>query len=344
MKIGKKLIGGFVIVLIIMAIIAAYGYTSAQDAAARSKNMYDNNMAAMEQMGAVSADFQQMRAELYRYIYVPSGRTAATTTIDQLQSNMKTNIDSFRKLDLTNEDKAALATYETNYALFIVEYEKTIKAADANDEKTIDAALTAGSPLIVARTNTVAAYNQILKINKDGAAELNKESSAAAATAALYMAILSIAGVLIGLGVAIYMSKSITGPIDHVATNLKELSKGHLGNRLKLSRKDEIGEMAATMDQFSDDLQNGVIGTMKKIADGDLSTQMKPKDAQDEITPALMTTIDSLRALVAEADMLSKAAVAGQLSTRGKADNFKGGYRDIVSGVNQTLDSVVGAP
>jgi hypothetical protein len=85
MKIGKKLIGGFVIVLIIMAIIAAYGYTSAQDAAARSKNMYDNNMAAMEQMGAVSADFQQMRAELYRYIYVPSGRTAATTTIDQLQ-------------------------------------------------------------------------------------------------------------------------------------------------------------------------------------------------------------------------------------------------------------------
>jgi methyl-accepting chemotaxis protein len=342
MKIGKKLIGGFVIVLIIMAIIAAYGYTSAQDAAARSKDMYDNNMAAMEEMGAVSADFQQMRAELYRYIYVPSGRTAATTTIGQLQSNMKTNIDSFRKLDLTNEDKTALATFETNYATFLVEYDKTIKAADAKDEKTIDAALTAGSPLITARTNTVAAYNQIIKNSKDGAAELNKESSAAAAAAALYMAILSIAGVLIGIGVALYMSKSITAPIDQVGTNLKELSKGHLGNRLKLSRKDEIGEMAATMDQFSDDLQNNVIGTMKKIADGDLSTVMKAKDAQDEITPALMTTIESLRALVTEANMLSKAAVEGRLATRGNADKFKGGYHDIVAGVNQTLDSVVG--
>ena len=134
----------------------------------------------------------------------------------------------YRKLDLTAEDKAALETFDTNYAAFLVEYDKTIKAADANDMKTVDAALTAGSPLITARTNTVAAYKEIIKINQDGAAELNKESSAAAAAAALYMAILSIAGILIGLGIALYLSKSITGPIDQVANNLKELSKGHL--------------------------------------------------------------------------------------------------------------------
>jgi methyl-accepting chemotaxis protein len=342
MKIGRKLIGGFVIVLIIMAVIAAYGYTSAQDAASRSKDMYENHLAAIDNMGLVSADFQQMRAELYRYIYIPSARSTATSTIDGLRTNIKTNTDDFRKLDLTDKDTVALAMFETNYAAFLVEYDKTLKAADVNDEKTIDAQLAAGSPLITARTNAVTAYKEIIKINQDGAAELNKESGAAAAAAALYMAILSIAGILIGIGVALYMSRSITAPIDHVGTNLKELSKGHLGNRLKLSRKDEIGEMAATMDQFSDDLQNNVIGTMKKIADGDLSTQMKTKDAQDEITPALMTTIDSLRLLVAEANMLSNAAVGGQLSTRGNADKFKGGYRDIVSGVNQTLDSVVG--
>ncbi len=341
MKIGRKLIGGFVIVLIIMGIIAVYGYTSAQDAAARSKDMYDNHMVAIEEMGQVSADFQQLRAEFYRYAYVPSGRTAAAATISDLKSNIKTNVDDFRKLDLTADDEKALAAFDTNFEAFVTEFDKGIKAADANDQAKVDAALTAGSPLIVARTNAVAAYKEILKINHDGAAELNEASNAAAATAGLYMAILSIAGVLIGIGVALYMSKSITAPIEQVANNLKELSKGHLGNRLRLSRRDEVGDMAATMDQFSDDLQNSVIGCMKKIADGDLSTEMKAKDAQDEITPALMTTISSLRALVSEANMLSKAAVSGQLSTRGNADKFKGGYRDIVSGVNQTLDSVV---
>jgi methyl-accepting chemotaxis protein len=39
--------------------------------------------------------------------------------------------------------------------------------------------------------------------------------------------------------------------------------------------------------------------------------------------------------------MLSKAAVAGQLSTRGNAEKFKGGYRDVITGINETLDAVV---
>lgn len=341
MKIGRKLICGFVIVLIIMGIIAVYGYSSAQDAAERSRDMYDNHMAAMELMGSVSADFQQMRAEFYRYAYVPSGRTAASATISDLKSGIKTSVEDFRALDLTEEDKKALATFDTNYATFIAEYDKGIRAADANDDAAVTAALTAGSPLITSRTNAVAAYKDIIRINQEGAADLNKASADAAAAAALYMAILSIAGILIGLGVAFYMSKSITAPIDQVAANLKELSKGHLGNRLNLSRRDEVGDMAATMDAFSDDLQNGVIGTMKKIADGDLTTDMKVKDAQDEITPALMTTVTSLRALISEADMLSRAAVAGQLSTRGNADKFRGGYRDVITGINQTLDGVV---
>jgi methyl-accepting chemotaxis protein len=341
MKIGKKLIGGFVIVLIIMSVIALYGYTSAQDAAARSKDMYDNHMVAIDKMGLVSADFQQMRAEFYRYAYVPSGRTAAATTIADLKTNIKTNIDEFRGLDLTAEDEKALATFETNYAAFITEFDKGTRAADANDQATVDAALTAGSPLIVGRTNAVAAYKEIIKINQEGAAELNAESTAAAAAAGLYMAILSIAGILIGIGVALYMSKSITAPIEQVAGNLREISKGHLGQRLKLSRKDELGEMAMVMDQFSDNLQNEVVGTMKKIAEGNLSIEAKVVDAQDEIGPALKTTIESLRTLVAEATMLSKAAVAGQLATRGNADKFKGGYKEIIQGVNDTLDGIV---
>jgi len=342
MKIGRKLIGGFVIVLLIMAVIAVYGYTSAQDAAVRSKDMYENKLAAIDQMGLVSADFQQMRAELYRYIYVPSGRTAATTTIADLKSNIKTNVDAYRKLDLNTNEKAALQTFDTNYATFIVEYDKTIKSADADDMKSVDAALTAGSPLITSRTNAVAAYKEIIKLSQDGAAKLNADSNAAATAAGLYMAILSIAGILIGIGVALYMAKSITGPINQVANNLKELQKGHLSVRLNLDRKDEIGDMAKTMDKYADGLQKWVIGTIKMIAEGDLSRDLKPQDAKDEIVPAINTTIQSLRALVSEANMLSKAAVAGQLATRGNADKFKGGYKEVILGVNETLDAVVG--
>jgi len=341
MKIGKKLMGGFVIVLLIMAVIAVYGYTNAQDAAARSKEMYETNLKAVDQMGLVSADFQQMRAEIYRYIYIPSARTAATTTIDSVKSNIKTNIDIYRKLDLTAEDKAALESFDTNYAAFVVEYDKTIKAADANDMKTVDAALTAGSPLITARTNTVAAYKEIIKLNQDGAAELNKESSAAAAAAGLYMGILAIAGILIGLGIALYLSKSITDATERVKQGIKNIHQGRFSNRVSLNRKDEMGEMADTLDKFASDFQKYILGTMVMIADGDFSRNLKPRDDKDEMVPPVKKVIETLRAVNEESNKLSRAAVEGRLSVRGNADQFKGGYWEIIAGLNKTMENVI---
>jgi methyl-accepting chemotaxis protein len=47
------------------------------------------------------------------------------------------------------------------------------------------------------------------------------------------------------------------------------------------------------------------------------------------------------KALIADAIMLSKAAVEGQLATRADASKHQGDYRRIVDGVNQTLDAVI---
>jgi methyl-accepting chemotaxis protein len=342
MKIGKKLLGGFLIVVVILAIVAAFGYINAQNAATRSEQMYSDATIPISLLGDVQADFQQLRAEIYRYIYLPETRSALDTTMNDLDANIRKNMQEYRNRQLSDQEKSILAKFDTNYAEFMRLYGETKTAARNNDMAKVSADLSAGSPLINARTATVTAYKDLINYNEQQARTLADQTAADAATASLFLAVLTIAGIVIALVVAVTLTRGITGPVAQVSYNLRELSMGHLGNRMKMSRKDEIGEMAAVMDQFSDDLQTNVIGTMQKIAGGDLSVDVKPKDAKDEIGPALITTTESLRALVAEANMLSKAAVEGRLSTRGNADRFKGGYHDIVAGVNQTLDSVVG--
>ncbi len=52
--------------------------------------------------------------------------------------------------------------------------------------------------------------------------------------------------------------------------------------------------------------------------------------------------IDAVNNLVADAGMLSKAAVEGKLATRADATKHQGDYRKIVQGVNATLDAVIG--
>ncbi len=50
----------------------------------------------------------------------------------------------------------------------------------------------------------------------------------------------------------------------------------------------------------------------------------------------------ALNAMLADAGMLSKAAVEGKLATRADAGRHQGDYRKVVEGVNATLDAVIG--
>ncbi|NLC36627.1 MAG: HAMP domain-containing protein [Alcaligenaceae bacterium] len=56
----------------------------------------------------------------------------------------------------------------------------------------------------------------------------------------------------------------------------------------------------------------------------------------------LNTCIEAVNALVADANSLAQAAVAGELETRADATRHQGDFRKIVEGVNDTLDNVVG--
>jgi methyl-accepting chemotaxis protein len=142
--------------------------------------------------------------------------------------------------------------------------------------------------------------------------------------------------------VALFLARSITTPLQRAVAMIQELGQGHLGMRLAIAGEDEIGVMARTMNQFADDLQNTVVGTMKKISSGDLSTEVGAKDSQDEIAPALIGTTLALRGLVAETKLLTKAAVEGKLATRADVNKYQGDYRTVVQGINDTLDVVIG--
>lgn len=152
---------------------------------------------------------------------------------------------------------------------------------------------------------------------------------------------LMIASMAIGAAIAILFGRSISGPLQSVVVMIKELRNGHLSARLNIKRQDEIGIMAATMDEFADDLQTNVVGNIKKIAKGDyIEAFAEPVDERDEIRPALRMMVESLDHLHKETIKLTDAARAGDLSVRGNENAFRGGYRMIIAGFNKTLETI----
>ncbi|MDV2481222.1 HAMP domain-containing protein [Methanoculleus sp. Wushi-C6] len=149
-----------------------------------------------------------------------------------------------------------------------------------------------------------------------------------------------LASVAIGVVIAILFGRSISDPLQQVVLMLKELRNGHLSARLNIRRQDEIGVMAATMDEFAGDLQTNVVGNLQKIALGEYVKEFPVTDEGDEIRPALTMMVQSLDHLHKETIKLTDAARAGDLSIRGDETAFRGGYRMIIAGFNKTLESI----
>lgn len=135
--------------------------------------------------------------------------------------------------------------------------------------------------------------------------------------------------------------KDISNPLVSLVGQIKEIEKGHLKMRQNLNRKDEIGQLADSMDRYADDLQKYIVGALNKIAEGDFDFELLIKDDRDEIGPAFQKTTEAIKGLVYEVNTLTSAAIEGKLHHRGRAENFKGLYREIILGINKTLDAVI---
>ncbi|MFP4521240.1 MAG: methyl-accepting chemotaxis protein [Fibrobacterota bacterium] len=182
---------------------------------------------------------------------------------------------------------------------------------------------------------------QIIEINDDVADHAKIEAANAASSSKTLLVTVLIIGVILAFVIGYFLTRSITEPMAAGVKMMQEMAKGHLQDRLKMDRKDEIGELAGAMDKFADDLQNNVIKVMNKISEGDIDIDAKVVDDKDEIGPAIRDTVSALQNLVSETKMLTQAAADGKLKTRGDAAKFMGGYKDIITGINNTLDGVI---
>lgn len=80
------------------------------------------------------------------------------------------------------------------------------------------------------------------------------------------------------------------------------------------------------------------IGDFKKELD-ELRKAGK-RSENDRLIPAMLQMMESISRLVTDAEMLSHAAVEGNLSTRADAAPHRGEYRNVIAGINATLDAV----
>jgi len=150
-------------------------------------------------------------------------------------------------------------------------------------------------------------------------------------------------GMFLGAFVAFFtllkVAPSITKPVIAFKKLIKEFSLGDYRTEIKVRTKDEFGEMEEMMIELRNAQKEKILAA-KNISKG-VFEKVVPSSEYDELAICFNEEVESLELLTSEINSIVTATSHGDLSFRGRPDSFSGGYKKLIVGLNQTLDSII---
>ncbi|HWQ64366.1 MAG TPA: methyl-accepting chemotaxis protein [Methanospirillum sp.] len=156
----------------------------------------------------------------------------------------------------------------------------------------------------------------------------------------MMMIIITILIIIAGVAFAYYLARSIATPIIALSKASDDLALGDVNQTISYTSADELGTLA---DSFRRMIENfkGKTEVATALSVGNLDVTVPVASDRDSLGLAMTQMKDTITGMVNTVKRIAVAAEAGQLKERGDADQFKGEYKNIIAGLNNTLDSVI---
>ena len=343
MKISAKLIGAFVVVGAITAIVGAMGISSMGKIADMSASSYANETLGIAYLKQADLEVvHAARAEKNLLLSnTPEERETYKAALTEYTAKVELSLDKARPLVHTDEGRQLLTRFDQAWSerQQVVQQILELAGKDRLEQKRASVELSMGLGRQKAdAVETV--LTDLTAVKEDNAKKDAETTDATYHSSRTFLLILVIGGVLTGLGLGIFISRAISKPVAQLAATAQQISLGDVNQVIDYRSGDEVGSLAESFRGLVSYIQ-GVAGALEKVAAGDLNTKLEPKSERDVLTKSCGATVSAVQSLQKELVRLIEASKEGQLSDRGKAEQFQGAYAEIVRGVNTMLDAIL---
>jgi len=141
-------------------------------------------------------------------------------------------------------------------------------------------------------------------------------------------------------GLVVALVRRIVRPLTQMTDVARRIAEGDTRQLVDITSDDEIGALSAAFNTMVGS-QRDLATSASRLAAGDASAIVARRGEHDELSGAMEALRGTVQSLIHETTQLVASAKAGRLDARGNAQHFAGAYRDLVHGINETLDAVV---
>ena len=144
-----------------------------------------------------------------------------------------------------------------------------------------------------------------------------------------------------GCLLGVFLTISITRPMSQITAVAARIADGDVSQTVDYRSRDELGHLADSFRAMSEMIRDRA-QMLEQLAAGERSNELQVRSEQDVLGKSGLELQRVFRFLREECQRLASAAIAGKLDVRGHTEHLKGGFQEIIGGVNRSLDAVVG--
>ncbi len=340
LKISKKLQLGFLVVSCVALIIGYIGIRNIRAVDDMGSDIYKGNMLPDITISKSSDAFLRIRVLIMEYITTakPEKRPNLLKRLNARRADIVYFDSDFEKTIKDDSVKYYFDSYKEIKKKYFVEIDNIIKLVDAGNIQAAFAIYEGSLDKIREsyQKSITKTFDYGLKLAAEKAEIKNQKTD----NTILAMIILIIVGFGAAIGLGMYIAKQIGKPIKNIVEIANRVAIGDINVNIEQTTFDEIGELEKVFALLVEKTKEESY-IADKIAQGNLSTEIKPKSVNDALAYSINKIISTVKNLRSEIKELTRAAQDGDLKARGNTKKFAGEYKEIVTGINDTLDSLI---
>jgi methyl-accepting chemotaxis protein len=150
---------------------------------------------------------------------------------------------------------------------------------------------------------------------------------------------ITVLSLLVGIFLGVAITRSIVRPMSKGVAMAEAIAQGDLSVHIEVDQKDEVGVLAETMKKMASNLKD-TAKVAERIAEGDLTAEVKILSDKDTLGNSLQTMLSKLREIVGDVKNAAENVASGSEQMSSTAEQMSQGATEQASAAEEASSSM----
>ena len=344
-KIGTKLMGGFILVLVLAAIQSALAVFGTNALNSNTRQMSDHLLPSALHTGFLGTQASRLRAAQFQHLLVfgEDDRRALEKQMDGLREAVNTESQAYARNLQSSEEKTHFEKFQTEWKKYQAQQtEITGLARQRRDEEAMDILKGPGLQTFEAM---LAELRALSELSQDGSILARDASTSLQRTVMVANLGALTLTIILGLLIALTLNRTIAGGLSYAAQLTRKVAQGDLSARITPNTGDEIGQLLHAVRDMQDALTR-LVNQVRQGSDAVSTASAEIATGNNDLSARTESQASALQQTAASMEELSStvrqnadnARQANQLAQSASTVAVQGG--EVVAQVVDTMKGI----